>query len=84
MNQVGLVATWNGEANMVRAMPRPKPKRGGSGGEKVVIYVETPPYIKAQMEELASLHNRRLTGEVIQALQEYLEKYDRWPEGGAK
>jgi hypothetical protein len=56
-----------------------KPKKKGGEGAKAVLYVELPAVIKGRLEELAAEHNRKLTGEVIQALQEYLEKYGRWP-----
>jgi hypothetical protein len=42
---------------------------------KAVIYLEVPPALKEDMDRLARLHNRRLTGECIQALQEYLARH---------
>lgn len=47
--------------------------------DKAVIYLEVPPVIKELMEGLAREHNRRLTGECIQALQEYLARHELWP-----
>lgn len=58
---------------------RPTKKRPEEDPDKVVLYTEVPPYIKEQMEELAAEHDRKLTGEVIQALKEYLAKHSRWP-----
>jgi hypothetical protein len=65
-------------ATMAKKKPG-RPKSPAPVPDTAVIYVEAPPYIKAQMMALAVEHNRKLTGEVIQALQEYLAKYDRWP-----
>jgi hypothetical protein len=62
-------------------MPK-KPKgrpRNPKPPEKAVIYVEVPPGLKEDMERLAAAHNRKLTGEVIQALQEYLAKHRAGP-----
>jgi hypothetical protein len=47
--------------------------------EKVVLYVEVDRRIKELMEEAAKEHNRRLTGEVVQALQDYLAALKKWP-----
>src|SRR5947209_5165449 len=45
-----------------------------------VIYLEVDPEMKSLMERLAKRHNRRLTGECNQALQEYLAKHGSpWP-----
>jgi hypothetical protein len=46
---------------------------------KVVIYLEVDPYLKTQLERFAKLHNRKLTGECVTALQEYLAKLGAWP-----
>jgi hypothetical protein len=62
-------------------MAKKQPKKGQSAPEpKAVIYVEVPPALKGRMEELAAAHNRKLTGEVITALQEYIRRHER--EGG--
>jgi hypothetical protein len=51
---------------------------------KVVLYVEVPPDVKAEMERLAELHNRRLAGEVTTALQEYIARHRAAEEDRAK
>ena len=45
---------------------------------KATLYVEVPARMKASLEELARRHNRKLTGEVKQAFQEYLTKFGMW------
>jgi hypothetical protein len=45
--------------------------------EKAVLYIEAPASLKRDMELLARQHNRKLTGEVIQALQEYVRAHRR-------
>ena len=71
---------------MPATMTTPKKKPGPSPGQtpgKRTFYVELPPHqehLKADMEVLARLHNRKLTGEVITALQEYIRRHER--EGG--
>jgi hypothetical protein len=42
---------------------------------KVALFTEVPPQLKAEMERLAELHNRSVTGEVITALQEYIARH---------
>jgi hypothetical protein len=59
---------------MPATMGRKKPK---PPEEKAVLYIEVPASLKAEMEELARQHNRKLTGEVIQALQEYARAHRR-------
>jgi len=61
------------------AKKRPKAEPDPLPSEKAVLYIEIDPYIKRAMDELARRHNRKLTGEVTQALQEYLQKHSRWP-----
>jgi hypothetical protein len=39
---------------------------------KAVIYVEVDTVIKAAMEQLAAQHDRKLTGEVVVALKQYI------------
>jgi hypothetical protein len=59
---------------------KPKPAKAQAQA-KPVIYVELAPhleYIKTRLEGLARAHNRKLSGEVVQALQEYLARH---PEG---
>jgi hypothetical protein len=51
----------------------------GGGPDRAVIYLEVPPVLKELMEGLAREHNRKLTGECIQAMQEYLARYNLWP-----
>jgi len=41
--------------------------------EKVVIYVEVAPWIKQAMEEIATEHERSLTGEATVAFKQYIE-----------
>jgi len=58
--------------------PKPAPK-------PVVIYIELPPekaFLKAELERLGRRHNRKLTGECIQALEEYIESQK--PQSDAK
>jgi hypothetical protein len=50
--------------------------------EKAVLYVEVDARIKELMEETAREHNRHLTGEVVQALQDYLRNLKKWPPAG--
>ena len=40
--------------------------------DKVTLYAEVPPSVKADMEELAEQNNRSLAGEVVTALQRYI------------
>jgi hypothetical protein len=58
---------------------KPTPVPTPDQPEKAVIYLEVPPAVKTLMEGLAREHNRRLTGECIQALQEYLARHKLWP-----
>lgn len=76
-------------------MGKRKPNSGSPEGEskplkaeatpakKVTIIIRLPE-VKAKLKEivsqLARRHNRDLTGEVIQALEEYAQKYHLWPE----
>jgi hypothetical protein len=60
-----------------------KSPRAVAPAPKVVIYVEVDPALKEQFERYAKLHNRKLTGEVTQALQEYLAKLGPAPEPGS-
>jgi hypothetical protein len=53
-------------AKTTNARGRPK------GPEKVTLYVEVPPEIKAEMERLAQVTRRSLTNEVIIALEQYI------------
>lgn len=67
---------------MLGTMPKKKPGRSKDDSappEKAVLYVEVAPYIKRAMDDLARRHHRKLTGEVTQALQEYLERAGLWP-----
>jgi predicted transcriptional regulator len=41
---------------------------------RVAMYTEVPPQLKAAMEKLAEEHNRSLAGEVITALQQYVQR----------
>jgi predicted transcriptional regulator len=52
------------------------PKRSKKSAAKSVIYLEVPTALKQRMEQLAEQHNRRLTGECIQALQEYVARHN--------
>jgi hypothetical protein len=71
------------------ATPRKK-KPGQTPGQtpgKRTFYVELPAHLahlKADMEVLARLHNRKLTGEVIQAIQEYVTRHHAEGVGGTK
>jgi hypothetical protein len=65
-------------------MQRTMPKKSKKPGEKSVIYVEAPLWLKQRMEALAEKHERRLTGEVIVALKEYVAREEAKEEGGAK
>jgi hypothetical protein len=47
-------------------------KTSGQGKGKAVIYVEVDPAIKGAMERLATEHDRKLTGEVVVALKQYI------------
>jgi hypothetical protein len=47
-------------------------KQGDVPKRKVVIYVEVDPALKAAMEALAGRHERKLTGEVVVALRQYI------------
>jgi hypothetical protein len=59
-------------------MAKKQPKKGqGAPEPKAVIYVEAPVSLKERMEALAALHNRKLTGEVITALQEYIRRHEQ-------
>jgi hypothetical protein len=49
--------------------------------KKAVIYVEVPLALKERMEGLAKDHERKLTGEVIVALREYVARHE---EGGER
>jgi predicted transcriptional regulator len=42
--------------------------------DRVTMYVEVPPAIKAAMEKLAEEHHRSLAGEVITALEQYIAR----------
>jgi hypothetical protein len=54
-------------------------KRGSNSAdpEKVVIYVEVAPWIKQAMEEIATEHDRSLTGEATVAFKQYIEAYKK-------
>ncbi len=45
--------------------------------DKAVIYAEVPVWLRDRMHELAREHDRKLTGEVIVALKEYVAKFDK-------
>jgi hypothetical protein len=44
--------------------------------ERAVIYLEAPLSLKEKMDIIARQHNRSLTGECIQALQEYAARHE--------
>jgi hypothetical protein len=68
---------------MPATMAKRKPKRVSSPPEeKAVLYIEVPPWIKEAMEEIAAENDRKLTGEVIQALKAHLERHGRGPAKG--
>lgn len=46
---------------------------------KAVIYAEVEKPLKAAVVRAAQVHNRKMVGEVIQALQEYLVRHGMWP-----
>jgi hypothetical protein len=53
-----------------------------SPSEGVVIYLQLPPNkakLKQVIEQLALDHNRKLTGECIQALEEWAKLHKVWP-----
>jgi hypothetical protein len=70
---------------MLAMKKKPKPEKRGPGRprgpERVVLYVEIPPDIKARMEEAAVKDHRSLSGEVTLALEEFLA---RRTEGGVR
>ncbi len=51
-----------------------KPTKSAPAPEKVVIYIEVDSSLKQTMERLAKQHNRKLTGECVQAFQDYIAK----------
>lgn len=69
-----------------------KPSKDDGVSKPVVIYLELPEHLaalKSVMERLGRLHNRKLTGECLQALQEYAQRHGAWPasdqqEGGSE
>ncbi len=62
-------------------MPATMPKKSKKPGEKSVIYIEAPLWLKKAMEALAEEHDRRLTGECIQAMKEYVARHETPAEG---
>jgi hypothetical protein len=54
-------------------------KRGSNPAdpEKVVIYVEVAPWIKQAMEEIATEHDRSLTGEATVAFKQYIKAHKK-------
>lgn len=77
-------------AATIQGMPRKKPSpdeampktRSSRPKKPPVIYIELPPgfeHIKELMDNLARRHHRKLTGECLQALQEYLSRHELWP-----
>jgi hypothetical protein len=63
-------------------MAKRKPKRVPPQEGRSVLYVEVPTWLKEAMEVLAAENDRKLTGEVIQALKGHLEKHGRGPARG--
>jgi hypothetical protein len=61
-------------------MARERKKVPVAADEQIdVIYAEVPAAMKAAMVALSRKHNRKLVGEVKQALEEYLRKHKAWP-----
>jgi hypothetical protein len=60
-------------------------KKGSKSADpdKVVIFVEVAPWIKQAMEEIATEHERSLTGEATVAFKQYIEAHKK-EKGGAK
>ena len=68
----------------MKKKPKQPVKRGPGrprGPERVVLYVEVPPNLKARMEAAAVRDHRSLSGEVTHALEEFLARRE---EGGAR
>jgi hypothetical protein len=42
---------------------------------KVILFTEVMPEVKEEMERLAKLHDRSVTGEVVTALKEYIARH---------
>jgi hypothetical protein len=53
--------------------PEPEPE------EKAVIYIEAPLAIKTQLEKLARMNRRSLTGEALMGLEKHLAENGLWP-----
>jgi hypothetical protein len=67
----------------IRRMAKKKPSaaKASPKDSPVVIYLELPSEkkeLKAVMERLAGQHNRKLTGECIQALEDYARAHGLW------
>jgi hypothetical protein len=69
------------KAGTMPGVSKKKPSPGRGPVERAVIYLEVDPRLKALMERLAADHDRRLTGECVQALKEYLARHQLWPPG---
>jgi hypothetical protein len=69
-----------------KAKGEAKAKVSKKAKDKVALYVEIPPDLKAAIEKLADEHNRKLSGEVVTALQRYVaqEEARRQSEKGGK
>lgn len=48
----------------------------------IPVYLRLPKDVKKAIEELAREHRRPFTTEVTIAIEEYLEKHDKWPISG--
>ena len=53
------------------------------GPDKAVIFVEVPLWIKQAMEEIATEHERSLTGEATVAFKQHIEAHKK-ERGGAR
>lgn len=61
-------------------MAKRKPGRPKSGPSvKAVLHIEVPPELKDAVERLAERNQRKITGEVIVALQKHLQDSGVWP-----
>lgn len=64
----------------MRIMAKKRPGRPkGVQAPKSVLHIEVPPVLKELMEVLAVRNHRKLTGEVIVALEKHLAEAHLWP-----
>ena len=46
---------------------------------KAVLHIEVPPELKAALQASATANHRKLTGEIIAVLEDYLRRAGLWP-----